>query len=300
MKRDGQDDYPTLKQLELFLSLVQAEGISSAGARLGMSASSTSHALRALEDMLGTTLVDRHSPGVPLTHTGEQILPHVRDVFTSLRLIKISAQSDAELKSGFLRIGSFGASGTLRALPPLLEGFARRYPGIEVSIVEKPDEQTMLDLLERKVELVVVPLPKPDVETKTLAVDELVAVLAKDHELAALDSVPLKRLMAYPFLLTRAGSKPLIERLLARHDLKPKVAHELLQLTSTLEYVARGRGVSILARLAVPPAYEGVVYRPLAPNATRRIALACLSSQRLSPAARALWTTADAFRVRAE
>ncbi len=46
-----------------------------------------SHAGVALETALGTELIDRNTPGVALTYTAEQVLPHVRDVFASLQRI---------------------------------------------------------------------------------------------------------------------------------------------------------------------------------------------------------------------
>src|SRR5690606_29460097 len=107
MSRHSSNAKPTLRQLELFLALVSSNGIASAGAKLGMSPSATSHALRALEAALGTELLDRHSPGVALTYTGEHILPHVRDVFASLQLVQATALAGAELKTGLLRLGSF-------------------------------------------------------------------------------------------------------------------------------------------------------------------------------------------------
>jgi DNA-binding transcriptional LysR family regulator len=286
-------EYPTLRQLELFLSLTQSDGISSAGARLGMSPSATSHALRALETTLGVTLIDRAAPGAPLTYAGEHIVPHVRDVFASLELIKATARSGAQLKTGLLRIGSFGASATLQALPPVLKRFGVRYPGVEVHITEKPDEQTTQDLIERRIELAVITLPKRDLETMTLTIDELVAVLPVGHALAKLDVIPLETLVEQPFLLTRAGSQPLIKQLFAKHALKPRIRHELLQLMSILEYVARGHGVSILARLALPSSYKGVVYRPIEPGSSRHIGLACVNLSRLSLAAREFWREAE-------
>ena len=123
MNLGGKHDFPTLKQLELLLALVQSDGISSAGAKLGMSPSATSHSLRALESALGASLIDRSAPGAPLTYSGEQILPLVKEVFASMQLMKSIARSDAQLKTGQLHIGSFGASGTLKALPPILRAF---------------------------------------------------------------------------------------------------------------------------------------------------------------------------------
>ncbi|SCK20003.1 DNA-binding transcriptional regulator, LysR family [Variovorax sp. HW608] len=280
---------PTLRQLELLLALVSSDGIAGAGAKLGMSPSATSHALRALETALGTELVDRNAPGVALTYTGEHVLPHVRDVFASLQLVQATALAGAELKTGLLRLGSFGASATIRVLPPLLERFRARYPGVEVMVTEKPDEQTSRDLIERRLELAAVTLPKADFDSQTLAIDELVAVLPSGHPLAKLDTVPLNEMTADPFILTRAGSQALVTKLFSRHGLRPRVNYELLQLMSILELVASGKGISVLAKLALPDQYEGTVFRPLAPGTSRRIGLVCLNESRLSPVAHAFW-----------
>lgn len=280
---------PTLRQLELLLALVSSEGIAGAGAKLGMSPSATSHALRALETALGTELVDRNVPGTTLTYTGEQVLPHVRDVFASLQLVQATALAGAELKTGLLRLGSFGASATTRVLPPLLEKFKSRYPGVDVVVTEKPDEQASRDLIERRFELAALTLPKPDFDSQTLAVDELVAVLPSAHPLAKLDVVPLKELTNDPFILTRAGSQALVTKLFSRNGLRPRVSYELLQLMSILELVASGKGVSVLAKLALPDRYEGTIFRPISPGSSRRIGLVCLNESRLSPVARAFW-----------
>ncbi|MFS8931715.1 LysR family transcriptional regulator [Cupriavidus taiwanensis] len=297
MRKSERAQHPTLRQLELLLALVSSDGIAGAGAKLGMTPSATSHALRALEDALGVQLVERNQSGLSLTYAGEQVLPHVRDVFASLQLVTATARAGAELKTGLIRVGSFGASASLHALPALLEQFRTRYPGVSVVVTERPDEETSQDLIERRIELAAVTLPKPDFETITLAVDELVAVLPAGHELAALPEVQLADITRFPFIMTRAGSQKLIQRLFARHGCRPTIAHELLQIMSILEYVSRREGVSILARLAVPESYPGVRYVPLQPRTRRSIGLACLGENKLSPAARALWQEAKRFSV---
>lgn len=283
---------PTLKQLELLLTLAASDGIASAGAKLGMTPSATSHALRALEEILGTTLVEKTQQGLALTYPGEQVLPHVRDVFTSLQLVEATARSGAELKTGLLKLGSFGASASLHALPPVLKQFRAKYPGVKVLVKERPDDETTQDIIERRVEIAAVTLPKRDFETVPLAIDELVAVLPERHELARQNTVDLSEIVRYPFIMTLAGSQKLILRLFARYDYQPDIHHELLQLMSILELVSRGEGVSILARLALPKAYPGVAFVPLTPSTRRSIGLACLNENKLSPVARAFWLEA--------
>lgn len=288
---------PTLRQLELFLELASSNGIAGAGAKLGMSPSATSHALRVLETALGTELLDRHASGIVLSYTGEHILPHVRDVFAALQLVQATARAGAELKTGLFHLGSFGASATTRVLPPLLDRFKARYPGVDVVVTERPDELTSQDLIERRLEVAAVTLPKPSFDSLTLAIDELVAVLPADHALAKLETIPLKEMMADPFILTRAGSQALVTKLFSKSGLRPRIAYEVLQLMSILELVASGKGVSILAKLALPDRYDGTVFRPITPSSSRHIGLVCLDESRLSPAASAFWQEARRYKA---
>lgn len=283
---------PTLRQLELLVALSGAPSIAAAGARVGMSASATSHALRALEKGLGCELVDRMAPGVALTHAGELAVAHARDVFASIQQVQEVAGASAGLRTGRLRIGSIGPSTSLRLLPPLLEKFRRRYPGVEVHVTERADADVEEDLVERRVEIAVVRLPQPQLDTLALATDELVALLPYAHPLAKKETVTVRELAEYPLILTQAGSQDIVLRMFDRAGLKPKVAHELLQLMSILEFVAHGNGVSVLASLSVPGPRPGVALRPITPRVVRRVALACLDSSRLSPAGRAFWEMA--------
>ncbi|OWT63972.1 LysR family transcriptional regulator [Candidimonas nitroreducens] len=280
----------SLKQLELFLALMSADNIASAGARLDMSPSATSHALRTLEQTLGAPLLDRNAPGIQLTYAGKQILPHVRDLFASLQIIRATVNASAGLKSGLLTLGSLGASSSLNLLPPILELFKSRYPGVDIFVTEKADTELERAILERRIEIGVVALPKPDLDTLPLVTDHLMAVLPEGHELADREVVGVQDLVNYPLIMTRAGSQPVITRMFARAGAEPHVAHDLSQIMSILEFVKRGEGISILASLVLPRHYDGLVYRRISPMSERKLALACLNQRRLSPAAHAFWS----------
>ncbi|WP_373848789.1 LysR family transcriptional regulator [Achromobacter insuavis] len=279
----------SLKQLELFIALASSDNIASAGARLGMTPSATSHALKTLELTLGAPLLDRNVRGVQLTYAAEQILPHVRDIFTSLQVVRATASASAGLRAGLLTLGSLGASSSLNILPPLLEMFKARYPGVDVFVTEKPDPEMERALVERRIEIGVVALPKPDFDTLPLVTDELMVVLPVDHPLARLAVIGVKDLADYPLIMTRAGSQPVIARMFERAGIAPRIAHDLSQIMSILEFVARGQGISVLASLVLPRRYDGLVYRKISPAAKRRIGLACLNERKLSPAAHAFW-----------
>lgn len=283
---------PTLRQLELFLSLSTAGGIASAGARIGMTPSATSHALRSLESILGVSLVDRNASGLDLTDAGKQILPHVRDLFAALQLIQETASASVGLKQGTLKIGSFGLSSSLHLLPPLLQSFRNLHKGIELRVLEKPDVEIEEDLINRRLEIGVVTLPKPGFDTVTIGTDELIALLPAQHALGHLDAIDVERLAKHPFILTHAGSQNLVAEMFKRANVSLKATHELSQMLSILEFVARGEGISVVASLALPARYEGVTYKAIIPTTSRTVGLACLNEGRLSPSAAAFWRLA--------
>lgn len=282
----------TLRQLELLLALPGSSSIAVAGAKVGMSASATSHALRAMERRLGCQLVDRLAAGVALTHAGELAIPHARDVFASLQQVQAVASAAAGVRTGRLRIGSIGTSTSLKLLPRLLDKFRRLHPGVEVNVTERADADIERDLVDRRVEIGVVRLPQPSFDTLALATDELVAVLPEQHPLARGASVAVRELAKYPLVLTQAGSQDMVMRMFERAGVRPQVAHELSQVVSILEFVAHGSGVSVLPSLAVSGPTPGLAFRPIVPRTSRRVALACLDQARLSPAARAFWELA--------
>ncbi len=282
----------TLKQLELLVAIAEVHSISAGGARIGMSASATSHALRALETNLGVMVVDRQAKDFCLTDAGSRVLQHALDVFASLKTIEQEVKAAAELKTGVLRIGSFGISSSVRILPVLLDRFRAQYPGIEICILENPDQGVEQALVEGRVDLGVVVLPRPQFDMILLAVDELVAVLPDSNPLVRRDRIELRDLVKYPFIMTQAGSQGLVRKLFDRCGLVPRITHELSQLWSILDFVSRGQGVSVVASLALPNNFPGITIRPIVPRAQRRICLACRDERRLAPPGRAFWRMA--------
>jgi DNA-binding transcriptional LysR family regulator len=286
----------TLGQLELFVALVEAGGFSAAGARLGISQSSVSHTVKALEQALGTALFDRRQSPPVLTDGAQRLLPHARALLSAAEAIRQEVQAERGLKSGLLRIGSFGPSSSLRLLPVLLRAFALRHPGVEVRVDEEADGVIAQWLVDRRVELGFVTLPEDRFDTVHLATDEYVVVLPERHPLAEQDAVRPKQLHRQPFITSSAGCGDEIAGILARAGARPLELFRMSQVMSVLGLVSQGLGVSVSVRLALPDAWPGVVYRPLLPTAERQVALAMLDRSALSPAAHAFVTMAQALR----
>jgi DNA-binding transcriptional LysR family regulator len=192
------------------------------------------------------------------------------------------------MKTGTLRIGSFGPTASMRLLPRILEQYRASHPGIKVHVDEGPDRQVVEWLLERRIDVGFAVLPDERFDTWPLVDDQMVALLPPGHALAERAAVTLKELCRDPFILTGAGSGELVSGLFQAAKLAPNVRCRNGQLLSTLEAVARGDGVSIVAELALPEAERyraGYAVRPLVPAVSRSVGLAVLDQRQASPAA---------------
>ena len=286
----------TFTQLEIFSVLAKVGSFSRAAAALGITQSGVSHAIKLLETELGVSLLNREGGALALTDVGTRLLSRANDILQQKEALQQEASLEQGIARGTLRIASFGATSSLRILPALMAQFQRVHPLVEVQIDEVVDEVVVQWLLERRIELGFVVLPDERFDTLPLVTDELVAVLPASHPLASKKTVSAKDFHNRPFIRTSAGSGPHIDQFLGAQGAIPKTLFRFEQLTSMMGFVVQGDAIAIAARLALPDAPAGLVYRSLQPRWPREIALAALSFDRLSPAARAFIKIATKHR----
>lgn len=123
-----------LRHLRVFVSVVEAGGHTRAARALGISQSTVSETLTALERTLGTALFRKAAKGPILTPSGEALLPYAR------RMLALSSELVAELASVSSRISAtlvVAAVESLSAyiLPSRLAGLRERWPGVRVEVI---------------------------------------------------------------------------------------------------------------------------------------------------------------------
>lgn len=275
----------TLTQLEIFSLVAELQGFTAAANRLSISQSAVSHALKSLELELGVELLRRHQSRVELSDIGQQLLLRARAMLGLANTLRQEAADARGMKRGTLRIGSFGPTSSIKLLPLILRQYHAAHPGIEVHIDEGPDRQVLQWLEERRIDIGFVVLPEERFDTVALIEDQMVALLPADHPLAVHDSLSLKDLCDFPFVLTEAGSSELVSRLFTAARLTPNIRYRCSQLMSTLDVVARGDGVTVVAEGSLPNQIDGrCVKKPLSPAVLRQVGLAVLDRRQASPA----------------
>ncbi|WP_405123563.1 LysR family transcriptional regulator [Pseudomonas sp. M20] len=275
----------TLTQLEVFSLVAELRGFTLAAHRLGISQSAVSHAMKSLEQELGVELLRRHSSSVELSDIGEQLLLRARAMLGLANTLRQEAADARGMKTGTLRIGSFGPTSSIKLLPRILRQYRRAHPDIEVHIDEGPDRQVIQWLEERRIDIGFVVLPEERFDTFALIEDQLVALLPVSHPLATRSALSLKELCDAPFVLTEAGSAELVSRLFMAARLQPNIRYRCSQLLSTLDTVSRGDAITIVAEGSLPEeATPRYVKKPLLPAVQRQFGLAVLDQRQASPA----------------
>jgi len=123
-----------LNDVIAFLAVANERSFTRAAAKLGVSQSALSHAIRGLEERLGLRLLTRTTRSVAPTEAGERL---VRTVGPSLEEVEAELGALGELRdrpSGTIRITA-GEHAAEAILWPALAKFLPRYPAIKVELI---------------------------------------------------------------------------------------------------------------------------------------------------------------------
>lgn len=267
------------------------QSISAAAANLGVSQPAVSRAIATLEKHLGVPVLRRGRLPMTLTDEGARLAEFARREALLLADALRDVEDARRLRTGTIRIGSFGASASTRILPDLIAGFAKLHPHVAIEVREIGDKGMAQALRDGVVDVALLVDPDGDTfEVAYLATDQLIALLPGDVG----PSVTARALAKMPFVMTKGGSEPLIRRWFARSGQVPDVRHEVQQISSILAFVRAGLGVAVIAELALPDDHHGIHVVPLAPPAPRQVVLARARTTPRTPSADAFWLYVEA------
>ncbi|OWV70870.1 transcriptional regulator [Rhizobium sp. R634] len=119
--------------LKFFLAVANSRSLSAAARRLGVSTSTVSRRITALEQALGSTLFRHHFDGYEMTEAGIGLLAPAETAEASLKAFERSARDSSESVSGMVRIDAPELLGQ-QILIPNLGGLMQDYPGIQLDI----------------------------------------------------------------------------------------------------------------------------------------------------------------------
>jgi Transcriptional regulator len=283
-----------LHDLHVFMAVAEAGGMGKAAERLHTSQPAISRSIAALELAFGVRLLERGTRGVVPTEYGRALLEGGVAVFDDLRQTAIRIDSLADPRAGEVRVGTtaFLAASVVSAV---IDRLLRQYPRMRFEIVTSSGEALHRELIERKVDLLVVrqfaPITEERLAFEFLFHDSFVVAASAKGPWARRRAIELAELAHESWLLPPPES---VTSEVAREIFRasglgyPRAAVVTLTAEVRMSLLATGRFVTILPEsvLRYPVKRTDLKVLPVKLPATRvPNGIVTLKSRRLSPAA---------------
>jgi DNA-binding transcriptional LysR family regulator len=288
-----------LRQLQYLSTIARVGGFRRAADELDMSQATLSEQIKFLEHELGVRLFERSSRTLTLTEAGRVLLERAERVLEEIRTAHDEMLEFAHLERGSLIAGTMTGVGPTW-LPRFLAAFMRRYPHLDVTMVERVSG-ILLKLLEnREIHAACVLVPADgetdvpaEVSIRPIFTRELVAVVSLQHPLARQRSVSLETLASHRLILTTPAEAPrmVVDRAFRAQGLEPIVSFEADDPATLIGLAAEGIAIGITGEQIAKRNADRVVGLPI-DGVHMRYALALAWSER-GPHTRAVSTFID-------
>jgi LysR family transcriptional regulator, cyn operon transcriptional activator len=242
------------RHLRTFVAIAEAGGIHRGVARLNLSQPAASRQIHQLEAELGVLLFDRIGRRIQLTSEGQDLLRRCRRLLMEVESVTQRAGALKRGETGTLRVGATPQV-IENTLSRFLVRYRRRYPGVEVQLVE--DGGT--DLPRR--------LDRGDVSLGIMAVDDErfryrplypvhgLAVMSATHRLGRSKTIEVTDLSDEPLMLLRGGfaSRDWFDTACRVAHMRPRVLLESAAPHTVIALAGDGYGVAVIpSTVAVP------------------------------------------------
>lgn len=247
---------PTIAGLRAFVAVAEKHQFSGAATALGVSQSTLSQALSALEAGLGTRLVERSTRRVFLTPQGTELLPRAQAVVEATDAFTAAAAGASDPLRAGMRLGLIPTVAPY-VLPTVLAGVAEQLPGLALRVTEDQTERLLAVLREGALDAALIALPAEGAGVSAIPIydEDFVLALPPRHPLAGKRRVPATALADLPLLLLDEGHCLRDQALDVCH--KAGVRAELANtraasLATAVQCVTGGLGVTLIPQSAVP------------------------------------------------
>lgn len=275
--------------LKAFLTIVDQGSFSEAAETLHLTQPAISKRLAALENQLGTRLIDRSNREIRLTEAGSRLLPHARRILDEIHNARLALSPDADTVEGELQVIASHHIG-LHHLPNWLRRFRREYPQVTLDLQFMESDAAYQQMNKRSAELAFVTLSdsmNPDLQILAQWPDPMAFVVGAEHPLAKLKSPKLASLAQHPALLpdTTTATYRVVSRLFleANLPLKPLMPTNYLETIKMMTSVGLGWSV-----LPVSMLDSSLKVLEVGHPVTRVLGAVAMSGRQLSNSARAL------------
>jgi DNA-binding transcriptional LysR family regulator len=242
-----------LRHLRYFVAVAEELHFTRAAQRIGIAQPPLTFQIKALEKELGVQLFERQPGRVSLTAPGQVYLEEARAILEHVRKAAVRCQLSAQGVVGRISIGMTESASFRDEVTDALHRYRSLYPRVEMLLEESRTGPLMDGLRQGRIDVAFVRLPigeDDDIHFSLVSTEPLVVVVPRSHRLAPRKQLRLEDLRDELFVLyprsERTGVPEMIVAACEARGFSPKVVQDAPQLSSTINLVASGLGISIV------------------------------------------------------
>jgi DNA-binding transcriptional LysR family regulator len=244
-----------LSTLRVFLTAAEEKNFSRAAERLHMSQSAVSQNIQAMERAYNVELFLRRGRSIVLSEAGEAILPMVREVLRSARLLEDSLHEVNNQIGGELLIGCSTSAGKY-LMPALLSVFQQCYPAVHPRVKIMGREGVYERLLNQTIPFGVASkrFEHRDLECIPLFDDRIYLIVPSDHPWAEYGRATPDDLLEQKIIMREemSGTCETVMEALKSYGITPDMLNIVMELGNpeAIEMaVERGVGIAFVSEM---------------------------------------------------
>ncbi len=281
-----------MNQIEAVVAITETGSFRKAADLLGRTQPTLTKSIKALEESINFIIFERTPRGVRLTEGGERVYKRACTVMSDVRALEDEVSQMAGNDGGRVRIGVSPVGGTV-IMPRALRQFRRRWPRVEVDLVNVmyPDSVNMLR--EAALDMVIGPVPNLNTHG-TVIVEHLFdmdVVIATHESNGKRNATRLDDLLDEHWIVhgSKEGPSSLYSGTFSARDGKlPQAFTNCHSLSATVALMAETRAFCILSRQLFDsiPNCQGIVHVPIEDQLPSfKLSFVTQKSRPLTPAA---------------
>lgn len=288
---------------EYAYEVYKTKSFSKAATNLFISQPALSAAIKKIENRLGSPIFDRSTTPIRLTPSGEKYIQYIEQLLEMEQELEQDLNDLNQLKSGHLVLGGSNLFSSY-ILPPLIAAYKKKYPQVEVKLIEANTKALEKKLFEGELDLVLdnyhfsdevynhhffqeehlllaVPVSfQSNIQLSKLNINGLQLTANNIRENIHLKKecplVPLETFYEDPFLLLRSGNdtRERSDILLKNASITPNIVLKLDQQVTAYHIACYGMGATFVTDTLIKQVPEDpriVFYKIADDNAIRNI-----------------------------
>ncbi|MGV6876487.1 LysR family transcriptional regulator [Pseudochelatococcus sp. B33] len=238
-----------LRQLIAFVGVYEEGSFNKAAQKLNATQSGLSMQIQNLEQSTGVILFDRSVRGVVPTLAGRRLYSRAVGILRDMEAAREELKAMAGAVSGAIHVGLMPTF-TRGILAPVLAGFLREFPHVEMQVVEAYSAALMDDVAAERLDFAIVPRSDyPEgLRGRYFGTEQEMLAASPAHGLRHLEPADFATLPPLKLVLPARGNarRERCEEYVALHGLRVERILDMDAMIATLEFVAYSDWMTIL------------------------------------------------------